>query len=90
MRIKILLFISSLFLLSACHSPPVIKDASIFESFTVAFNTNPGQDKLEAHSDNQGCVQGIGAKKGCVAFAKNHFPGSTIGLSGEGNSGAVT
>jgi len=79
MRIKTLLWLSLPFILPACTTPP--NDVvTTTKSFVVAFNVT-GLNKLNAHSDNQGCNIN---KKGCVAFEKGSAGTVAFYLRGPG------
>lgn len=81
MRIKTLLWLSIPLILTTCVTTPnAVPLVAASRSFVVAFNVT-GQDKLDAHTDNQGCNVN---KKGCVAFEKGSAGTIAFYLRGPG------
>lgn len=80
MRIKTQLWLLLPFILTACETLNTAPITAGAKSFVVAFNVT-GQDKLNAHTDNQGCNIN---KKGCVAFKKGESGTIAFYLRGPG------
>lgn len=52
----------------------------------VEFSVNPGLGTLLAHTNNQGCTRGQGARKGCLRFEKDSIGQITFSLMGQPGS----